>query len=517
MLIVLLDCSRSMTEPFRGEAPAGGRGGGAAGARRLDAALRVLRETLVSAPPAELAVVVGFAGRAAELARGRSIGGLDLPWRIEMAELGSGTDVPAALAAAARLLRARPLPRSGGKVVLISDGLLDARLDEHLEPAVDELAGLSATVQVVAIDPSERGLEVARRIARSRAPRLVTVAGAEGPEAAAPGPITAMPAPVPMAMPAPVPEPRPEPSPAAMDVVPLAPAHHIEDVAVTVAHAPSVTRGTWHALDVLVHVASLEDEVRRIVRAGRGPGAARASRGARLPHGTAVRIEPRIEHAELDIEVLEIRWREDIQRATFRFRAAAGVTELRGSIDLYVKHALWCSVPIAVAVAEGPQEAAPARITTGKMMDVVFVSYAAEERPLVEHVTRAYRELGISVLLDKDFLHARGTTGDVLRAEIERADMFQLFWSTRSSRKPWVEREWRHALTLSGPARKGARFIRPLVWERSPPPWPRELAALQFSRLDVAWFARSGARWGICAAMYFAAVLATALVLAGGG
>jgi hypothetical protein len=517
MLIVLLDCSRSMRERFRGEAPAGDRGDCAGGARKLDAALRVLHEALVSAPPAELAVVIGFAGRAVELARGRSIGGLDLQWRIEMAELGSETDLPAALAAAASLLRARPIPRSGGKVVLISDGLLDARLDEHLAPVVNELAGLSVAVQVVVIDPAERGLEVARRIARSRALRIVTAAGEEVLEEAAPSVAMARAMPMPVRAPGPMPVPARVPTPASADVGPLAPARDVEDVAVTIAHAPSVARGTWHSLDVFVHVASLEDEVRRIVRAERGPGGARASRDARLPRGTVVRIEPRIEHAELDIEVLEMRWREDLQRVTFRFRPAAGATELRGSIDLYVKHALWCSVPFAVAVTDEPRAAAPARIATGKMMDVVFVSYAAEERPLVEHVTRAYGELGISVLIDKDFLHAGDTPGDVLRSEIERADVFLLFWSTRASRKPWVEREWRHALTLSGPAgRKGARFIRPLVWEPSPPAWPRELAALPFARLDVAWFARSGARWGICAAMYFAAV-AAALVLAAGG
>ena len=262
-----------------------------------------------------------------------------------------------------------------------------------------------------------------------------------------------------------------------------------EDVAVTVAHAPSVDRGRWHPLDVFVHVDSLEDEVNRLVRAERGRGAARGSRNARIPRGTVVRIEPRIELAEVDIEALEMRWLEDIQRATFRFRPCMGTTDLRGSVDLYVGRALLCSVPIAVMVLDEPRYAAPASIATARLMETVFVSYATEERPIVEHVTRPYRELGITVFMDKDFLHAGDTTGEALRTHIERADVFQLYWSARSSRKPWVEREWRHALALTGPAgRKGARFIRPLVWEQRPPPWPPELAAIQFGRLDAFWF-----------------------------
>ncbi|HWO21535.1 MAG TPA: hypothetical protein VNO30_22355 [Kofleriaceae bacterium] len=185
MLIVLLDCSRSMREEFRGEPPAGADEGGGHGVRKLDIGLRVLRETLVSAPSAELAVVVAFAGSTTELARGRSIGGVDLQWRIETAELGRGTDLPAALAASASILRARPTLRSSGKIVLITDGLLDGRPDAHLEPVVDDLAALSAAVQVVLIDPTERGLEVARRIARSRVPRLVTATDARSPAGAA--------------------------------------------------------------------------------------------------------------------------------------------------------------------------------------------------------------------------------------------------------------------------------------------------------------------------------------------
>ena len=533
MLIVLLDCSSSMHEPFRGEATLETTTGSAAVTRKIDAACQALRECLGRASSSETVVVLGFAGGVVELARGDAIDGAELEVRIDSMERGGRADIEAAMAAAARALDSDPTDFDQlSRVILITDGLLEVRSAERLELIVYDLVRL-ATIDVFLIDPSRRELETLRRITQYG--KRTTVESADALSAA----VMALLGPNPRSRRMGLDEEfgadddadRPVVRLACLDSMELdeefgadddlAPdvekgpssrlfarsgsfevrrsgggrrgaglrVPHVEDVTVTVAHAPGVARGTWCPLDVFVHVASLEDEVSRIVRAERGSGAARGCRGAKIPRGTVVRIEPRIENAELDIEAVELRWLEDIQRAVFRFRPTAGATELRGSIDLYVAHALLCSVPIAVMVLDDPQDALPASIASARMMEAVFVSYATEDRPVVEYVTRPYRELGITVFIDKDFLHAGDTTGEALRAHIERADVFQLFWSTRSSKKPWVEREWRHALTLTGPAgRKGARFIRPLVWERRPPPWPPELAALQFGRLDAAWF-----------------------------
>jgi len=620
MLIVLLDCSSSMNEPPQGDGPPA-----EADVRKIDRACQVLNEHLARAHPQERVIVLGFAGRAVELARGHSIHDLDLQSRIGAAQLGSGTDIPAALAAAAAAIRSEPAD-GPCTVIVITDGLLDGRPDEDLDSAVAELSPLVAYLKVSLIGASERGLKIAIRIspnapialhpamkspahdgwpaqqggppAFSGSPHLrsapvlgmpTVVADMAPPVSEEPEGIAALAAaavdlcseePEGMAALAadvfsdedvmsagdeimagmaevvvsaracaperlshpegmagmaagvvpPVPKKRDGGTPQSVVIAQrletletmvycrgpsLGHARDVEDVAVTVAHAPGVARGVWHPLDVFVHLASLEDEVARIVRAERGHGAARASRSARLRRGATVRIEPRIEGAELDVEALEMRWRDDVQRAVFRIRPAAGATALRGSVDVYVKHAILCTVPIAIAVVDAPRPAEPAVTTTGRMMDVVFVSYATEERRIVERVTRTYRELGIAVLIDHAFLHAGDMTGEVLRRQIERADVFQLFWSTRSSQKPWVEREWRHALTLTGPAgRKGARFIRPLVWERRPPAWPPELAALQFSRLELAWLARASAHPGIFAAMCLAAATGFAAVVA---
>src|SRR6266566_1335540 len=63
---------------------------------------------------------------------------------------------------------------------------------------------------------------------------------------------------------------------------------------------------------------------------------------------------------------------------------------------------------------------------------------------------------------------------------ITEADIFQLFWSWNSSQSPYVEREWRHALSL-----RRETFIRPTYWEDPWPGPPEPLRPIQFQRLEI--------------------------------
>jgi hypothetical protein len=58
---------------------------------------------------------------------------------------------------------------------------------------------------------------------------------------------------------------------------------------------------------------------------------------------------------------------------------------------------------------------------------------------------------------------------------IERADIFQLFWSRNAARTKYVEDEWRYALRLG---REPSRFIRPVYWTEPMIPPPPELGHL---------------------------------------
>ena len=65
-----------------------------------------------------------------------------------------------------------------------------------------------------------------------------------------------------------------------------------------------------------------------------------------------------------------------------------------------------------------------------------------------------------------------------LLAMIERADVFQLFWSENAAASKSVEKEWRHAQKLGQEAQ---RFIRPVYWTQPMPLPPPELAHLHFA------------------------------------
>jgi hypothetical protein len=74
-----------------------------------------------------------------------------------------------------------------------------------------------------------------------------------------------------------------------------------------------------------------------------------------------------------------------------------------------------------------------------------------------------------------------------LAEEIERRDVFYLFWSRAAKESVWVEWEWRHALKV-----RGADYIDPvpLASPRQVPP-PEELADLHFNDWMLAWLSGS--------------------------
>jgi hypothetical protein len=69
---------------------------------------------------------------------------------------------------------------------------------------------------------------------------------------------------------------------------------------------------------------------------------------------------------------------------------------------------------------------------------------------------------------------------------IREADIFQLFWSRNAIQSPFVEQEWRYALSLDRD-----NFVRPTYWEDPLPELPerglppQELLRLHFHRFSI--------------------------------
>jgi hypothetical protein len=139
-------------------------------------------------------------------------------------------------------------------------------------------------------------------------------------------------------------------------------------------------------------------------------------------------------------------------------------------------------VPRPGAPAEDAPEPGPG-LQSARLYQSVFASYSHDDTPMVEAMEKACQALGMDYLRDVMTLKSGQSWSDELLRMIERADIFQLFWSTPASRSPYVEQEWRHALGQTG--RKGAAFIRPIYWERPLPPVPEPLRSLHFAPVDL--------------------------------
>jgi hypothetical protein len=71
-------------------------------------------------------------------------------------------------------------------------------------------------------------------------------------------------------------------------------------------------------------------------------------------------------------------------------------------------------------------------------------------------------------LRDIETLRSGEKWNPALLAMIERANIFQLYWSPAAKRSRYVEQEWRHALK-----QEKNHFIRPLYWKVPMPQPPR--------------------------------------------
>ena len=114
----------------------------------------------------------------------------------------------------------------------------------------------------------------------------------------------------------------------------------------------------------------------------------------------------------------------------------------------------------------------------------IFASYAHADTDIVARIQGYARALGDEYLIDAVNLRAGENWNDALRAMIEQADVFQLFWSWSSMTSQFVRQEWEHALSLDRP-----NFVRPTYWQLPMPSSPEkalppvELAKLHFQHI----------------------------------
>jgi len=92
----------------------------------------------------------------------------------------------------------------------------------------------------------------------------------------------------------------------------------------------------------------------------------------------------------------------------------------------------------------------------------IFASYSHADAEMVARIQDGARTLGHDYLMDTVSLRAGERWNEALQALIERADVFQLFWSSQSMHSEFVQREW-HSEALAIPSTWAARTARALT------------------------------------------------------
>lgn len=110
-----------------------------------------------------------------------------------------------------------------------------------------------------------------------------------------------------------------------------------------------------------------------------------------------------------------------------------------------------------------------------------FISYASPDRDEVLRRTQMLQASKISFFQDVLELEPGQRWEQELYKNIEKCDVFFLFWSNASKSSEWVKREWQYALELQKRNPGQSPDIIPVAIERPIPTPPEELSYLHFN------------------------------------
>jgi hypothetical protein len=206
-----------------------------------------------------------------------------------------------------------------------------------------------------------------------------------------------------------------------------------------------------------------------------------------LKPGTRFTISPSLPGFRVDPVSITTAWTTDVQCHEFRVwaedtshgRAAHGqITILEGPL-------LRGEIPLTVLVRQVRQRASDwSHFTDERVVAYrdTFPSYSTKDKLIERACEIAMEASGDPFVSEVRQVRAEGKEENPKLLElIERADVFQLFWSKNAAESPQVEREWRHALTLR-PTRPS--LIRLAYWTAEPYPIPSDLEPIDLGHLD---------------------------------
>jgi hypothetical protein len=257
---------------------------------------------------------------------------------------------------------------------------------------------------------------------------------------------------------------------------------------VTTAYPESVTKNKWYGLEIFFYLKSLSHVVANEIHKLRQQdnidlGDVTSHINSPIPTGTQVSfIFSSPQDVLMNPSSITLRWYESYYKLPFRIYVPQDTHDdfIVLLIDVVIHGLPITKIPISISTTKQPT-VNTSMVSSMNWPREVFASYSRKDSKIVRHLKRRYLALGIYMFIDVDDLRSGEYWESRLYERIDRSDVFQLFWSQQASQSRFVEKEWKHAVSLLNA--KGDGFIKPIYWEDSLPSVPDELSHINFYKI----------------------------------
>jgi len=473
-----------MAEPFAGERDLSShRTRTTDSAVKLGAAKDVLLAEIGRLEGQFPVLIFGFTDHATLLYEGDAGRHEDIKAALDLLRAGGGTNIAAALDAAADHKAGRrqaAVPR----ILLISDGKSDRV--EAKRAARRCVYELSMGIHFILIDPTEAGEAFVKEVVEPLGGTWDSVEKREELETVARGVTDQYRQDMARA----------EAWARQADQEAAQIAYEVQDrqaVEFTAGYPGRIRPNTEYSLLVFVHLATMQAEVRKRLADlsasfGDIPRESQAEATQRIPIGTLLEIAPAIHNVSVTPLRQTLAWMGELEQATFRLRhrpIPGQAAPCAGFVNISVDGLMIASIPVSIAIdAEKPD--LPLSEARAEMIRRVFASYSRKDEAVVRACKAAYRGLGIQLFVDKDDILTGQQWRDVIRQRIADHQLFQLYWSQSAFNSTEVANEWQMALEIA--PQRTVDFIQPVFWSKPVVTPPAKLAHLNFGFLDISAF-----------------------------
>lgn len=224
------------------------------------------------------------------------------------------------------------------------------------------------------------------------------------------------------------------------------------------------------------------------------PKPQKAKQAVALELDTKITVVPECDELEFEPQSLTKKWHGDKTRFDFEFRPTGDLEDetlfIRISIQIagieiaHIKSALEIVSPAEMLVDDSVSfnPLINARVNTNPVTPYqrIFISYSRRDSRVAKSYKIVQTALGNDAFLDVDNLRTGEDWRGGLAHAIDKADIFQLFWSEHSASSEYCRHEWEYAVKTRCPEDNCEGFIRPVYWREPMPSPPPELSHLHF-------------------------------------